>query len=1554
MAPQAEADGTNVIKGAQLKNQSRSIATESPWHFIAEQIRQRRQNELRRDNFAVSADLSNPLSPLNGAENGSTADDFLVDPEASNVQVDMTINDYFAKGFEAPTSELLARSSKSTEGTIPSSVVEEDNDKFKVITDPRPYQLELFERAKEGNIIAVLDTGSGKTMIACLLLKHILTVERERRTANPERPKRLAFFVVDSVPLVFQQHAVLQANTPFNIAKFVGEMGTDLWSESQWRKIFSEVDAVVLTADILHNCLVHGFIHMREISLLIFDECHRAKKKHVFARIMRTFYHDTATTPVEERPKVMGMTASPIEGTTKANVTKVAEELEQTLDAQVMTAMNLSSVASLAQAANRPKEVKVSYKGLGGIARQLQLLVVDRTVLTPLYTALYNVVSTVGMLKKAFDSSAIMYHILGPWCADRLWAYTLSELEFKLDNASKFDQFVDPEGHQRERIAIAYANDIINNWSFTKPVITGDREIDERMFSDKILVLLNLLGGLYADNPEGHCIVFVERRSTAHSLFLLLKELDDPRLAPIRPEFIVGHGSAGQGDVAMKYKKQNHVIRQFRKSRVNLLIATSVAEEGLDLPACDTIVRFDPCGTMIRYIQSRGRARRGESIYVDMVDSELTGAAGIPDFRGAEQVMRSFCSSLPENRLLGREVDDDDEDDMSLSEFYYVEPSTGAKLSPHGAVSVVYHYCSRLPGDAFTTNAPIFQITGDLPPYRCTIEFPVNSVVHKIVGKVQPNKQRAKQMAAFDACIELRKRGGLDEHLVPVRENLDKIVDVDGEGMQVGTAKALRSYTMKTPDFWKVREGEPLPGQVYATLIKVVKPSNEGVPSQGHRPICLLTRRPFDIDLGIIQLFSTVEAKVYANAECTSLPDPISLSGTQLDILTGYTVRVMSMVANRSFTCDPDRMPYWVTFPTTREDGKVADLLPWEEIQAAVSRKHTPCPANLSDLQDKVLLEAGDDRARYRLASVRTDLNPLSQPPAGSREARFESFLEYTERKWRNYEVKVKDFEQSMLEVKIIPRVLNYLHRPTAKDMPRTELHSRTPAYLMPERVLVSTIPAPVFITAVCVPSIMTRIDGYLIASEVNHMLGTDVTPYDTLAALTPPAGNMEFDLERMELLGDSFLKLITSLYLYVTEPDNHEGQLHVKRMRQICNANLYRLARDKGLYSYIRPKPFARANWRPAGFVAEEDKEDTVANIYGYVMGDKGLADVVEALIGTAFYYGGLDQGVKAALALGIKMPGIEGQWSDFSRLYDYVTSPRPDIGFSSQDVRGLTKIIGYEFKQPLLLTEALTHASINTTNIPCYQRLEFLGDALLETTVLLYFLKRYPNHSEGRLTELKSAMVSNKILAALCVRLGLHSYINHFSAALPNAVNEYVTDLEYHRLDHAEKEYWLDLDAPKFLSDIVESTLGAIFLDSGFDLRHVDEFFVSRLLPLFTTDIKPTVRRHPMACLIQGMQAWGCAIFEFQSLETIAEDGDHHGAPLKRAMFVIHGHVFATGEGPSLRQARLDMAYKALREARAMNSSEPNIFPRVYCDCPPRMRTVASFEKDDGWIDL
>ncbi|CAN6310319.1 unnamed protein product, partial [Urochloa humidicola] len=134
----------------------------------------------------------------------------------------------------------------------------------------RSYQLEALERALAGNTVAFLETGAGKTLIAVLLLR----AYARRIRSSP--PPCFAVFLVPTVVLVGQQARVVEAHTDLRVAQFFGAMGVDFWRADAWRAAIEGAEVLVMTPQILLDNLRHSFFRLRDIALLIFDECHHA------------------------------------------------------------------------------------------------------------------------------------------------------------------------------------------------------------------------------------------------------------------------------------------------------------------------------------------------------------------------------------------------------------------------------------------------------------------------------------------------------------------------------------------------------------------------------------------------------------------------------------------------------------------------------------------------------------------------------------------------------------------------------------------------------------------------------------------------------------------------------------------------------------------------------------------------------------------------------------------------------------------------------------------------------------------------------------------------------------------------------------------------------------------------------------------------------------------------------------------------------------------------------------------------------------------------------
>lgn len=170
---------------------------------------------------------------------------------------------------------------------------------------PRRYQHELFEQCLQRNTIICADTGVGKTLVACMLMRHLASL--------PSKPSgRLFAFLVPTVALVDQQSATVESQLPLRVVKFSSAQGIDFWQPDQWLQEIKKADVMVLTPAVLLKMLEHGYIAISQLDLVIFDEAHHARKNHPYKSILETYHREKLRSPTLQLPRIMGMTASPI------------------------------------------------------------------------------------------------------------------------------------------------------------------------------------------------------------------------------------------------------------------------------------------------------------------------------------------------------------------------------------------------------------------------------------------------------------------------------------------------------------------------------------------------------------------------------------------------------------------------------------------------------------------------------------------------------------------------------------------------------------------------------------------------------------------------------------------------------------------------------------------------------------------------------------------------------------------------------------------------------------------------------------------------------------------------------------------------------------------------------------------------------------------------------------------------------------------------------------------------------------------------------------------
>lgn len=445
---------------------------------------------------------------------------------------------------------------------------------------------------------------------------------------------------------------------------------------------------------------------------------------------------------------------------------------------------------------------------------------------------------------------------------------------------------------------------------------------------------------------------------------------------------------------------------------------------------------------------------------------------------------------------------------------------------------------------------------------------------------------------------------------------------------------------------------------------------------------------------------------------------------------------------------------------------------------------------------------------------------------------------------------------QEELEVTRFPNRRNFLQRP-AQGHHLDEACTAKQTFPSNSCTL-DNIPVEYALFAAFVPSILHRIEQVLLVCDLKSTILGAAGELDNgliLQAICSPGTGEEADYNRLEFVGDGILKFCTALQVMAQHPLWPEAYLSAEKDRIVRNKALAQAALTLGLDQYVLTKRFTGNKWLPpcvselAGLPKDAERQ----------MSTKTLADAVEALIGAAFVDGGLS---KAHDCIRVLLPNE--QW--WSRKTAIDTLHADSAQGCNINLGALESLVGHTFANKTILLEAVTHASFpqNRSGLS-YERLEFLGDAVLD---LLITPKLFAHGRELRHWEMHrihGALVNSHILGFFCMAYEYEE--EGFDIVRQNPDAQPVATLSarvYHLHDflragvdvmkakrasierfsaprqsitgalEASKVYpWGDLisaRADKFLSDMVESVLAALFVDTRGDLG-VCEGFLEKL---------------------------------------------------------------------------------------------------------------------------
>eukprot|EP01114_Cavostelium_apophysatum_P021229 TRINITY_DN7346_c0_g1_i1.p1 TRINITY_DN7346_c0_g1~~TRINITY_DN7346_c0_g1_i1.p1 ORF type:complete len:785 (+),score=195.35 TRINITY_DN7346_c0_g1_i1:176-2530(+) len=462
----------------------------------------------------------------------------------------------------------------------------------------RGYQTEMYQLAMKENILCFMPTGAGKTLVSAMVVKRM-------HELNPEKK---VVFLVDRIPLVKQQTAYLHRETGLKAVAIHGDMDYSSAAAQDW--LWTN-DVFVIIAAVFETMLAADILSMKDFSLVVFDEAHHAVKNHPFAKILDHYYKPMDRSPL--KPKILGLTASPaVEETTTLTMFEFGN-LCTTLHVNIkMPVTHRDELKSLVNAP-KPEIIEAQFQD------EEKHFLADLAQLNEEATLL----SKETILFKGVDDSEDERddnEMLEDEQNETSFAKSMD-----LDWMSEIDQIRSDLANFGFNAAVLRLQTFLDGLVEKEKLSSGLRvkldlhikshTTDRQPFDNnsKVHKLIEFLQKEVKED-EFKTIVFVKTRETA---IKLNKIIADVQMEHIRPTFVVG--KAAKKNHGMSMHQQNTEIEEFRENKKNLLVCTSVLEEGFDLPACNLVIRFDCPSTALALIQSRGRARKSTARFVAIV-----------------------------------------------------------------------------------------------------------------------------------------------------------------------------------------------------------------------------------------------------------------------------------------------------------------------------------------------------------------------------------------------------------------------------------------------------------------------------------------------------------------------------------------------------------------------------------------------------------------------------------------------------------------------------------------------------------------------------------------------------------------------------------------------------------------------------------------------------------------------------------------------------------------------------------------------------------------------
>jgi len=797
-------------------------------------------------------------------------------------------------------------------------------------------------------------------------------------------------------------------------------------------------------------------------------------------------------------PHILGLTASPVMGSNLDALTT----LESILNAKCKSPRKQKM--DLALHVNLPTLIQIHYNTIADSKKRTHLMIrlYDVYVSLKIYEdpeivrlqntnteeakrRLENAVmgrnTFIQNQMKSFIRTSIKIHqVLGGWTADAYISQVTSSFIHRTD--SKDTKYLGWADSEKQYLANALR--CLGSTSNTISILPN------YSISDKARVLIQFLSSCDAGTIG---IIFAKERATAYMLYCLLcKHLETCELFFLGVVVGMSKPPVGKSDIfeLSHHEAQMKTLAKFRTGEVNLLIATSVVEEGIDIPQCNMVICFDEPDNLKSFIQRRGRARLRKSKLVMMV--EESSKSRIAEWEELECQMK-LQYETDERSVSALTKLEESEKERAKRRKFKVE-STGALLDMDTAKSHLECFCSRLSSHYEVQMKPEYIILDDCqdvyeetPPVKAKVMLPVTLDhklrVHESRFKWKSEKNAIKD-AAFEAYVALYNEGLVDEHLLPLSftehskhmEKQDSVIEVEEQfNPWPAVAKAWEHKEKLQQRVLTVK----CEAGFTKCQIKMLIPAN--VPELKDIRIYFSSSSEWRIEVG----------------PATTIQHPLSVS------IADDTTALLSLSYGHRW--EVERLRHIALFKAVDVDIDSflkADL-------SSISAEHADDSIGLlRDPQNR-----GHPYLFHKWLSTKPPLEAIQKPQ--------KCFNDFSQ-------------DQPFLAVKKWSHRSDFFH-PIASDSETKGGSSREYYKVFPQSLLrMDTLPTALSQFGLLIPSLLHVVEVQLLVRELCAVVLPEIEILDLeliRIAISAPVAREQENYQKLEFLGDSVLKFLTSVF---------------------------------------------------------------------------------------------------------------------------------------------------------------------------------------------------------------------------------------------------------------------------------------------------------------------------------------------------------------------------------------------------------------------------------------